>query len=166
VLDALVIVYADYPTNMDSLTFGDVSGLCNLDPMLETFSFSGDGRILQRALQATLGAFRWLDEHHLLPYGVASGEEFASGIGAFRKTDTCDVPAMLLAASWMYRLQGERGWGDRLERAFFNAGGAALNARALPSAATADLVATAGRRWADRAALRHLRPSSRGGSAA
>ena len=173
VLAALVKVYADYPTNMGTLQLGGaVSGLCNLDAMLETYSFSGDRRILERALQAmaqpavvqeiqawrasrlspghivilyenirlpglvypwsgdpnqlqaTLGAFRWLDEHHTLPYGVASGEEFASGIGAFRKTETCDVTAMLLAASWMYRIQGESDWGDRMERAFFNAGAA------------------------------------------
>jgi hypothetical protein len=173
VLAALVKVYADYPTNMGSLQLGGaVSGLCNLDAMLETYSFSGDRRILERALQAmaqpgvaediqaweagrltpghmvilyenirlpavaypwsgdthqlqaTLGAFRWLDEHHMLPYGVASGEEFGSGIGAFRKTETCDVTAMLLAASWMYRIQGQGDWGDRMERAFFNAGAA------------------------------------------
>jgi len=174
VLDALVKVYADYPTNMGGIALGGggVSGLCNLDPMLETYSYSGDRRILDRALQAiampdvandlkawpegglapghmvifyenirlpavvypwsgdarhlqaALSAFKWLDQHHLLPYGVASGEEFASGIGAFRKTETCDVTAMLLAASWMYRIQGGGDWGDRMERAFFNAGAA------------------------------------------
>jgi uncharacterized protein len=174
VLDALVKVYADYPTNMGPITMGSdgVSGLCNLDAMLETYSYSGDRRILDRALQAiaqpevikeiegwpagrlspghmvifyenmrlpavvylwsgnpnhlqaTLGTFQWLDEQHLLPYGVTSGEEFASGIGAFRKTETCDVTAMLLATSWLYRIQGRGDWGDRLERAFFNAGAA------------------------------------------
>lgn len=173
VLDALVKVYADYPADMGQLQLGgDVSGLCNLDAMLETYSYSGDRRILERALaaiaqpevakevealgegrlapghmvilyenirlpaivypwsgdpkhlQATLGAFKWLDERHLLPYGVASGEEFASGIGAFRKTETCDVTAMLLSAGWMYRIEGNGDWGDRLERAFFNAGAA------------------------------------------
>ncbi|MBI4658535.1 MAG: glycoside hydrolase family 127 protein [Verrucomicrobia bacterium] len=170
VLEALVKVYADYPVPMGHVSFSDVTGLCNLDPMLETYSYSGDERIFQRAmqaiaqpdvardiqawsegrlapghmvityenirlpavvypwsgnphhLQATLGAFRWLDEHHTLPYGVASGEEYASGIGAFRKTETCDVTAMLLAASWMYRILGDNDWGDRMERAFFNAG--------------------------------------------
>ncbi len=176
VLDALVKVYADYPANMGQLQLGGaVSGLCNLEAMLETYSYSGDRRILERALQAmaqpnvvkdiqawqegrlapghmvilyenirlpavvypwsgalnhlkaTLGAFQWLEENHLLPYGVASGEEFASGIGAFRKTETCDVTAMLLAASWMYRIQGNGEWGDRLERAFFNAGAAPIS---------------------------------------
>ena len=174
VLDALVKVYADYPTNMGNVAMGGggVTGLCNLDAMLETYSYSGDRRILTRALQAiaqpavakeiqswpaggltpghmvifyenlrlpalvypwsgdatllqaTLSGFQWLDQNHLLPYGVASGEEFASGIGAFRKTETCDVTAMLLAASWIYRIQGRGDWGDRMERAFFNAGAA------------------------------------------
>lgn len=166
-------VYSAYPTNLGSLHLGgEVSGLCNLDPMLEVYSLSGDQRILDRArlaisqspvmeavqawnqstflpghmvifyenirlpaitypwtgdakfLQASLNAFQWLDDHHMLPYGVASGEEFASGSGAFRKTETCDVTAMLLAASWLYRIQGAGAWGDRMERAFFNAGAA------------------------------------------
>src|SRR5208282_843069 len=52
VLDALVKVYADYPAAMGDLKPGSVSGLCNLDPMLETYSYSGDRRILERALEA------------------------------------------------------------------------------------------------------------------
>ena len=172
VLEALVKVYAQYQGDMERADFGDVTGLCNLDAMLETYSFSGDRRILDRALRAiaqpavakefqaweagqvapghmdilyedtrlpaivypwtgdehllraTLGAWKYLDEQHILPYGVASGEEFASGIGAFRKTETCDVTSMLLAASWLYRVQGDGDWGDRMERAFFNAGAA------------------------------------------
>ena len=177
VLDALVKVYADYPTNMGEVRLdgGGVTGLCNVDPMLETYALSGDRRILDRALQALrqpavageihswnaghfdpghmvifyenirlpavaypwtgnadylqgpLNAFKWLDDYHLLPYGVASGEEFGSGVGAFRKTETCDVTAMLLATAWMYRIQGRGDWGDRMERAFFNAGAAPVD---------------------------------------
>ncbi len=162
VLDALVKVYAGY-----RLDFSD--GLCNLDPMLETYSYSGDRRILDQVLkamvqpdiakrfqdwnngivapghmvclyensrlaalaypwtgdpahyQATRNVFQWIDDHHMLPYGVSSGEEFASGVGAFRKTETCDVTAMLHTASWLYRIQGGGEWGDRMESAFFNA---------------------------------------------
>jgi hypothetical protein len=171
VLDALIKVYAEYPVPMGTLELGgEVSGLCNLDPMLETYSFSGDHSILEHALkalkqpeisrsiqnwreeklqpghmvilyenirlpaaaypwsgdsdylQATIGAFRWLDKHHILPYGVASGEEFGSGIGALRKTETCDVAAMLHSTWWMFRIQGDSQWGDRMAQAFFNAG--------------------------------------------
>ena len=176
VLDALVKVYADYPAEMGKVPLVNcqVTGLCNLEAMLETYSLSGDRRILDRALaamnqpdvvrdirdwgkgllppghmvviyedirlpalvypwsgdrqqlQASLGAMKWLDQNHMLPYGVASGEEFASGIGAFRKTETCNVTAMLLATSWLYRIQGNGDWGDRMERAFFNAGAAPI----------------------------------------
>jgi hypothetical protein len=52
VLEALVKVYADYPVSMGHLKFSDVTGLCNLDAMLETYSYSGDRRILERAFQA------------------------------------------------------------------------------------------------------------------
>jgi hypothetical protein len=52
VLDALVKVYADYPVEMGPTHFHDVSGLCNLEAMLETYSFGGDRRILDRALAA------------------------------------------------------------------------------------------------------------------
>jgi hypothetical protein len=175
VLDALVKVYAAYDGDMSlppSAT--DVSGLCNLDAMMETYAFSGERRILDRALkaiaappvvqefkvwesgtvapghmvilyenirlpaivypwtgeahlmQATLGAEKWLDGQHMLPYGVPSGEEYASGIGAFRKTETCDVTAMLLTSSWLYRIRGDNAWGDGMERAFFNAGAAPI----------------------------------------
>jgi hypothetical protein len=174
VLDALVKVYSEYPVDMGPTHFNDVSGLCNLDAMLETYSLSGERRILDRALEAvarpdvakaieawgagrlapghmdilyenvrlpalvypwsgdprhlraTLGALRWLDDNHMLPYGVASGEEYASGVGALRKTETCDVTSMLLATSWMYRIRGNGDWGDRMERAFFNAGAAPI----------------------------------------
>ncbi len=49
ILDALVKVYAQYPVPMGRLRFdaGDtyiVSGLCNLDAMLETYRLSGDRR--------------------------------------------------------------------------------------------------------------------------
>ena len=174
VLDALVKVYADYPVNMGGVDFHDVTGLCNLDAMLETYSLSGDRRILDRALaaiaqpavtkdirawtaghpfpghlvifyedirlpglvypwsgdrsqlQATLSAIDWLDKNDMLPYGVAAGEEYVSGTGALRKTETCDVTAMLLLNSWMYRILGDGQWGDRMERAFFNAGAAPI----------------------------------------
>jgi len=174
ILDALVKVYADYPLPAGHLGFAEVSGLCNLDAMMETYSMSGDRRILQRArtalasaaldedfaawgarklpaghmvityedirlpglmypwtgrrghLQATLGALAWLDDKHMLPYGVAAGEEYASGIGACRKTETCNVAAAILTLSQMYRVSGEAGYGDRLERAFYNAGAAPI----------------------------------------
>ena len=73
VLDALVRVYRQYPVPLGNLDFaGDIkdpcpiSGLLNIDAMVEAYSFSGDRRLLERAraaiaapeVQATVN--RWL----------------------------------------------------------------------------------------------------------
>ena len=55
ILDALVKAYADYPEAMGHLDFTDVSGLCNVDAALETYSYSGDRRVLERVLAAMRG---------------------------------------------------------------------------------------------------------------
>ena len=67
-------------------------------------------------------AFRWIDENHLLPYGVASGEEFFAGVGAFAPHRNLRVVAQNWSHLWLYRITGERSFGDSVERAFFNAG--------------------------------------------
>jgi hypothetical protein len=171
ILQALDKAYRDYPVPMGTLELTDVnvSGLCNLDALLETYSFTNDQRLLERAtsamrrpevqasiddwkagrfnpchavcvyeiirlpalmypwtgkteyLQASRNAFQWLAQEHMLPYGVTSGGEFLSGVGAFRLTETCDVSASLWSSLWMYRITGEGSWGDDLEREFFNA---------------------------------------------
>ena len=174
VLDALVKAYAEYPVPMGHLRFEDVSGLCNVDAMLETYGFSGDRRVLARVraaigspevqsslrawldrrftpghavcayeqirlpalfylgtgearhLLASRTAFQWFDENHMLPYGLTSGEEYLSGVGAFRLTETCDVAAQIWSTAWLYRIVGERSWGDGIERALFNAGAAPI----------------------------------------
>ena len=81
-----------------------------------------------RYLQASENAFRWLDDNHMLPYGVPSGEEHLSGIGAFRLTETCDVTADIWSMIWLYRIAGQQTWGDRIEQAFFNAAPAPIAA--------------------------------------
>jgi hypothetical protein len=174
ILDALVRVYSHYPLPREEIKFDDISGLCNLDPMLETYSFSGEKKVFNRVLAAahspgvdatfrawedrrydpghavctyeklrlplllfpwtgaqryraaSLRAFAWVNEHHLLPYGVASGMENLAGIGAFRLTETCAVVAQLYSSVWFYRIEGDRSYGDDIERAFFNAGAAPI----------------------------------------
>lgn len=176
ILQALDRAYSTYPVPMGNLQLADVnvSGLCNLDALLETCSFTGDQRLVERAraavehpevqgalqdwlagkfapghavcayellrlpalvypwtgqpkyLEASRAAFRWLEQQHGLPYGVTSGEEFLSGVGAFRLTETCDVAAALWSSLWMYRITGESAWGDSVERAFFNAAAAPI----------------------------------------
>ena len=77
-------------------------------------------------LDATLKAQAWIDEHHLLPCGVHSSEEFMSGIGAFRCIETCNVSCYEWSNLWLLRNLGDRQYSDRIERAFFNAGPAPI----------------------------------------
>ncbi|MBN2291800.1 MAG: glycoside hydrolase family 127 protein [Pirellulales bacterium] len=78
-------------------------------------------------LQASRNAFHWLNERHMLPYGVASGEECLAGIGGLRATETCDIAAQMWSTAWLYQITGERTWGDDVERAFFNAAPASVS---------------------------------------
>jgi hypothetical protein len=73
-------------------------------------------------LRTTLQAIAWQDKHHMLPYGVSSGEEYHAGIGATRNTETCDVAAAMWTYLSLLRITGESGYSDRVEKAFFNAG--------------------------------------------
>jgi uncharacterized protein len=52
ILDALVRTYSHYPVPREQIPFDDVSGLCNIDAMLETYAFSGDRRVLDQVLAA------------------------------------------------------------------------------------------------------------------
>ena len=62
-----------------------------------------------------------------------------AGIGAFRMTETCNVEASLWSSLWLYRILGDRTWGDRIERAV-------LQRRAgAPSPATSKRCATTSR---------------------
>jgi hypothetical protein len=50
ILDALVRTYSQFPVPREQIAFDDVSGLCNIDAMLETYAFSGDRRVLDQVL--------------------------------------------------------------------------------------------------------------------
>ncbi|MDR3269356.1 MAG: glycoside hydrolase family 127 protein [Tannerella sp.] len=72
-------------------------------------------------LQATKAHLDWLDEHHLLPFGIASSEEHVAGIGATRNTETCNVATSAWTYQQLYEITGEGSLGDRIEKIFFNA---------------------------------------------
>jgi hypothetical protein len=75
-------------------------------------------------LAATEKAIEWGEQHHLLPMGLTSGEEFHAGIGATRNVETCDVAASMWTFLGLLRITGEAKYSDRIERVFFNAGSA------------------------------------------
>ena len=76
----------------------------------------------KKELEATVHLIEWGDKYNLLPYGVISAEEYISGIGPYRFTETCDIPAAMWTKTWLLRITGESRWADQIERAFLNAG--------------------------------------------
>ena len=76
----------------------------------------------KKELEATIHLIEWGDNYNGLPYGVISAEEYLSGIGPYRFTETCDIPAAMWTKTWLLRITGEARWADQIERAFLNAG--------------------------------------------
>ena len=90
----------------------------NLRVPATIYPYTGD----KEFLDATQGCFDWLDEKHMQPHGIASSEEQNAGKGSTRNTETCNVASSQWSYLTMYEITGDRDWGDRIERVFFNAG--------------------------------------------
>ncbi len=73
-------------------------------------------------LEASAHLLEWVDRFNELPFGLNSAEEWLSGIGPYRFTETCDIPAAMWTRTWMLRITGQSRWADDVERAFLNAG--------------------------------------------
>ena len=80
--------------------------------------WSGD----RQELEAAIHLLEWTDRYNMLPFGVNSSEEWLSGFGPYRFTETCDIPAEMWTRTWMLRITGDSRWADDVERAFLNAG--------------------------------------------
>jgi uncharacterized protein len=61
------------------------------------------------------------------PYGAPVSDEWYGPTGAFRGTETCDVAGYVWSQAALLAVSGEGRLGDRLERAFFNAGPATVS---------------------------------------
>lgn len=79
-------------------------------------------------LKASVNAYSLLDSLHMMPHGVNSGMENIAGVDATIPTETCDVADYMNSVVWLYRITGQSSYGDRLEKAFFNAAPAAVDA--------------------------------------
>ncbi|MDP4184440.1 MAG: glycoside hydrolase family 127 protein [Bacteroidota bacterium] len=80
-----------------------------------------------KELYASQNVLEWGEKQNLLPVGICSSQEFLAGIGSFRDIETCNVPTSMWSFLWMMRLTGERNWGDRIEKIFFNAAPAPIS---------------------------------------
>lgn len=86
------------------------------------YMLTGDKRELEKARMG----FAKLDRYHMLPDGVASGEEGTSGKGSQNTHETCNIVDYIWTLSYMLKATGETEWADKMERALFNAGMGAI----------------------------------------
>lgn len=78
-------------------------------------------------LDAALGWYRLVERECMQPHGVPVFDEFYGPTGAFRATETCDVAAYMWSQILLLSITGDGAMGDRIERAFFNAGPATVS---------------------------------------
>jgi hypothetical protein len=74
-------------------------------------------------------AVAWFDvveRQAMQPHGVIVGDEHFGPKGALRGTETCDVAGHLWSRLVLLMAGGDGAWADQNERAFFNAGAAAM----------------------------------------
>ena len=78
-------------------------------------------------LEAALGWHDLLERDSMQPHGAPVADEYYGPTGAFRGTETCDVAGYLWSQILLLTISGQGRLADRAERAFFNAGPAAVS---------------------------------------
>lgn len=92
-------------------------------PWLVGYLWTGDTRYLE----AAIGWHDLLERVAMQPYGAPVSDEWYGPTGAFRGSETCDVAGYVWSQVSLLAVTGEGRMGDRLERAFFNAGPATVS---------------------------------------
>ena len=92
-------------------------------PWAVGYLWTGD----RRYLDAAVGWHDLLERVAMQPYGVPVSDEWYGPPGAFRGSETCDVAGYVWSQVSLLQVTGEARMGDRLERAFFNAGPATMS---------------------------------------
>lgn len=77
---------------------------------------------VQKYLLAAEHGFEKLEKHHMLIDGVPSSSEHLNGRESDNVHETCDIADYIWSAGYMLMATGNPKWGDRMERACFNAG--------------------------------------------
>lgn len=78
---------------------------------------SGDARWLR----FSEAGFADMEKNEMMPYGLTSAHEHLGGIGPFSCTELCNAIDYSWSAIWLLRITGQAAYGDRVERAMFNA---------------------------------------------
>jgi len=92
-------------------------------PWAVGYLWTGD----RRYLQAAVGWHDLLERVAMQPHGVPVSDEWYGPTGAFRGSETCDVAGYVWSQICLLLVSGEGRMADRAERAFFNAGPAAVS---------------------------------------
>jgi uncharacterized protein len=108
---------ADQPSNMHGVTFAEVSKLAAL-----LFMYTGD----QRQKDISLAAMKRVFKYHMLSDGTPSTTEKLHETGARNGHETCDIVEFNLSWGYLLMATGSANFGDRIERALFNAGMGAI----------------------------------------
>jgi hypothetical protein len=110
-------VYADTPINAHGVTYAET---CKLPAIL--YNHTGNEEYLKFALAAQ----RRILDHHMLIDGVPSTSEWFRTRTALDSHETCDISDHTWSWGYLMMATGDGAWGDRIERALFNAGPGAI----------------------------------------
>jgi len=102
--------------SMHGVTYNELNKLWAL-----AYLFNGE----KDYLKTSINAYKELDESNMMPFGVNSSEENLMGVDAIGSSETCDISDFINSNIALFRITGNSIYGDKIERALFNAGGAA-----------------------------------------
>jgi uncharacterized protein len=108
---------ADQPSSMHGVTFAEVSKLAAL-----LFMYTGD----KQHRDISLAAMKRVFKYHMLSDGTPSTTEKLHETGALNGHETCDIVEFNLSWGYLLMATGSADFGDRVERALFNAGMGAI----------------------------------------
>jgi len=104
---------ADQPSKMHGVTFAEVSKLAAL-----LYMYTGD----ESQKDVSLAAMKRVFKYHMLSDGTPSTTENLHETGALNGHETCDIVEFNLSWGYLLMATGAGEFGDRVERALFNAG--------------------------------------------
>jgi len=110
-------VYAATPINAHGCTYAETMKL----PAI-LYLHSGNPEYLRFALAAERRIF----DHHMLVDGIPSTSEWYRTVTSLDSHETCDISDHTWSWGYMLMATGEAVWGDRVERACFNAAPGAI----------------------------------------
>lgn len=111
--DELQELTADRPSSAHGVTYAEVSKLGAL-----LFMYTGDRTQLDISVAAAARVFKY----HMLADGTPSTTEDLTGTTSLDGHETCDIVEFNLNWGYLLMATGSGAYGDRIERALFNAG--------------------------------------------